>query len=99
MGSHSRAIAPPFPSAAATEADDPPPRAEVIPPSPPPEALAAVAEAARAYEAIRRSGRHISLGFDARGRLRAELQDPHGRTIRRLSAVDVLRAAEGAGVA
>jgi hypothetical protein len=71
---------------------------EVIPATPPSEVLDAVAAAGRAYEKLERAGLHISLRLDERGRLEAGVQDRLGRPISRLSASDVLRAADGGGV-
>ena len=75
-----------------------PERTEVIPGSPPPEVLAAVAVAAEAGEELRRSGRHVHFGVDGDGGVEIVLADRQGRSISRLSPVELLRAADGGSV-
>ena len=52
----------------------------VIPPSPPPELADHIAAAARAWEALSASGRHVAFDGDGSGRVRIELHDGDGRS-------------------
>ena len=52
--------------------------ADTLPQSPPPELGAHIAEAARAWEALAASGRHVSFSSSPGGRTQIELSGDHG---------------------